>query len=150
MRIMACYDDSDESREVLREAIKHAKAFNAEVMLVISVTDNNKFFSKMVEFFQQILNEGKAIFDENSIICKTYISYRGVEMSAGEDLVNFARKEQIDVILLGIKARSRIGKLLVESVAQYVILNAQCPVIGVKRKIVASRDKGTFQEAVKI
>lgn len=134
MRIMACYDDSDESKEVLREVIKHAKAFNAEVMLVISVTDNNKFFPEVVEFFQQILNEGKAVFDANNIICRTHISYRGVDMSVGEDLVNFARKEQADVIFLGIRERSRIGKFLLGSVAQQVILNADCPVIGVKRK----------------
>ncbi len=148
MRIMVCYDDSDESSQVLWEAIKHAKAFNAEVMLVMSATDNNRYNAEVVEFFAGILKEGQVLFDKNNIVCTTHISYRKADMSVGEDLVNFARKEQVDVIFLGIRARSRIGKFLIGSVAQYVILNADCPVIGVKKnKSEPDRKKGVLKDA---
>lgn len=135
MKIMACYDGSDESREGLREAIKHARAFNAEVMLVTSVLSDDRYYPKMIEPVEQNLKEAQALFDENNITCKTHISYRGVDVSAGEDLVDFARREQADEVIIGIRNRSKVGKFLLGSAAQWVMLKAECPVIGVKKKI---------------
>ena len=134
MKIMACYDGSDESGEGLMEAIKHAKAFGAEVMLVTSVLSDDKYYPKMIEPVERKLKEAQALFDENHIICTTHISYRGVDMSAGEDLVGFAIREQVDEVIVGIRTRSKVGKFLLGSVAQWVMLKAECPVIGVKKK----------------
>jgi nucleotide-binding universal stress UspA family protein len=134
MRIMACYDGSEESREGLREAIKHAKAFKGEVVLVTSVHGDDKYYPKMIEPVEQNLKEAQALFDENNIICKTRITYRGVDTSAGEDLVEFARREQVDEVIVGIRSRSKVGKFLLGSVAQWLMLKADCPVVGVKKK----------------
>ncbi|GLI33019.1 universal stress protein [Desulforhabdus amnigena] len=133
MRIMVCYDGSDESREGLMEAIKHAKAFDAEVMVVTSALSDHKDYPIMMEPVEQNLNQAQALLDENNIICKTCISYRGVDMSIGEDLVEFARREHADEVIVGIRARSRVGKFLLGSVAQWLMLKAECPVIGVKK-----------------
>jgi nucleotide-binding universal stress UspA family protein len=135
MRIMLCYDGSDESMEGLREAIKHAKAFNAEVMLATSVRDDDKSYPNMIEPVEKKLKEAQALFDENNIIYKTNISYRGVDMSVGEDLVLLASREQVDEIIFGIRTRSKAGKFLLGSVAQWVMLKAECPVIGVKKRM---------------
>jgi nucleotide-binding universal stress UspA family protein len=53
-------------------------------------------------------------------------------MTSGEDLVEFAEENKIDEIIVGVKRRSKVGKLLMGSTAQYVILNASCPVVTVK------------------
>ncbi len=135
MRIMLCYDGSDESMEGLREAIKHAKAFNAEVMLVTSVRGDDKSYPNMIEPVEQKLKEAQALFDENNIVCRTHISYRGVDMSLGEDLVLLASRQQVDEIIFGIRTRSKAGKFLLGSVAQWVMLKAECPVIGVKKRM---------------
>jgi nucleotide-binding universal stress UspA family protein len=134
MKIMACYDGSEESKEVLKEAMKQAKAFNAEVMLVASVVSDDRYYPKMIEPVEQKLKEAKGFLDENDILCKTHISYRDVDMSVGENLVLFASKEKVDEIILGIRSRSKVGKFILGSVAQWVILKAECPVIGVKPK----------------
>ncbi len=55
---------------------------------------------------------------------------RGLE--AGEDLVRLAREEEIDEIYIGVKKRSKVGKFIFGSTAQYVILEAPCPVVTVK------------------
>ena len=135
MKIMACYDGSDESKEVLREAIKHAKAFNAEVMLVTSVVSDDRSDPKKIEEVEDKLKEAQVGFDENKIICKPHISYRDADMSVGEDLVLLASREQVDEIIISIRSRSKVGKFILGSVAQWIILKAECTVIGVKSNI---------------
>jgi nucleotide-binding universal stress UspA family protein len=70
------------------------------------------------------------LFEEDGITCNTHLLIRG--LTAGEDLVKFADENQIDQIVVGVKRRSKVGKLLMGSSAQYVILQAQCPVVSVK------------------
>ena len=52
--------------------------------------------------------------------------------SSGENLVWFAELENIDEIIIGVRRRSKVGKLLLGSTAQYVVLHAPCPVITIK------------------
>lgn len=53
-------------------------------------------------------------------------------LSPEEQMVRFAEKENIDQMFIGIKKKSRVGKLVFGSIAQYMILKAQCPVVTVK------------------
>jgi nucleotide-binding universal stress UspA family protein len=54
------------------------------------------------------------------------------DLTPGEQLVQFAEDQEIDQIFLGIRRKSKVGKLLFGSTAQYVILHASCPVVTVK------------------
>jgi nucleotide-binding universal stress UspA family protein len=58
------------------------------------------------------------------------MSVRGLE--AGEDLVQLADEHKADEIVIGVRRRSKVGKLIFGSTAQYVVLNASCPVVSVK------------------
>ena len=53
-------------------------------------------------------------------------------MEPGEDLLQFAEKNAIALIIIGIQKRSKMGKRLFGSNAQFVILNAAGPVLTVK------------------
>ena len=50
----------------------------------------------------------------------------------GANLVQFIQDNDIDEVFIGVKKRSKVEKLVFGSTAQYVILNAPCPVIVVK------------------
>jgi nucleotide-binding universal stress UspA family protein len=53
-------------------------------------------------------------------------------LTAGEDLVQFAKDNDVDMMFIGIKKTSKVGKLMFGSTAQYVLLNAPCPVVAVR------------------
>ena len=49
-----------------------------------------------------------------------------------EDLVDVADQEQAALIVIGLRRRSPVGKLLLGSNAQQILLQADCPVLAVK------------------
>ena len=75
------------------------------------------------------MNEKNNLLDQK-IRCKPILSVRGLE--AGEDLVQLANEHKVDEIIIGVRRRSKVGKLIFGSTAQYVVLNASCPVVSVK------------------
>jgi nucleotide-binding universal stress UspA family protein len=46
--------------------------------------------------------------------------------------VEFANDEGIDLIVIGVRRRSPVGKLVLGSNAQDILLRADCPVLAVK------------------
>lgn len=52
--------------------------------------------------------------------------------TAASALMDAAEEHEADLIVLGIPRRSPVGKLMLGSTAQEVLLGARCPVLGVK------------------
>lgn len=52
--------------------------------------------------------------------------------TAAEDILQVAHEVQADLIVVGVRKRTPVGKLIMGSTAQTVILQADCPVIAVK------------------
>ncbi|WP_235734748.1 universal stress protein [Nocardioides alcanivorans] len=50
----------------------------------------------------------------------------------GDLVVEAARERQASLVVVGVRRRSPVGKLLMGSVAQRVLLTADCPVLAVK------------------
>jgi nucleotide-binding universal stress UspA family protein len=51
-----------------------------------------------------------------------------------EDLIDVADSEQAALIVIGLRRRSPVGKLLMGSNAQRILLTADCPVLAVKAR----------------
>jgi nucleotide-binding universal stress UspA family protein len=49
-----------------------------------------------------------------------------------DDLIDVAEKEAAALIVIGLRRRSLVGKLLLGSNAQEILLRAECPVLAVK------------------
>ena len=130
MKILIGYDGSNSAKDALALAKKHAVAFDGEVIIVSSLTGGSVTHAVDVEHATENLESAKKMLDDDSIQCETKLLVRG--MTPGEDIVKYAREKAIDEIIIGIKRRSKVGKLLFGSNAQYIILKAPCPVVTVK------------------
>ena len=130
MKILVGYDGSNSAKDALALAKKHAIAFKAQVLVIASLTGGSVTHAVEVEHANENLEFAKNMFEEDNIPCETKLLVRG--MTPGEDLVNFAKEHEIGEIIIGIKRRSKVGKLLFGSNAQYVIIKAPCPVVTVK------------------
>ncbi|MCX6402047.1 MAG: universal stress protein [Propionibacteriales bacterium] len=58
--------------------------------------------------------------------------HRDVVPDVAEAVVSAAEAAGADLVVVGVRRRTPVGKLLMGSVAQRVILDAHCPVIAVK------------------
>jgi nucleotide-binding universal stress UspA family protein len=130
MKILVGYDGSNSAKDALALAKKHAAAFDAQVLIVASLTGGSVTHAAEVEHASEDLEFAKKMFDDDDIRCETKLLVRG--MTPGEDIVQYAKEKAIDEIVIGIKRRSKVGKLLFGSNAQYIIIKAHCPVVIVK------------------
>jgi nucleotide-binding universal stress UspA family protein len=132
MKIMVCYNGLDAAQRALDYARKRAKENDAELWVVYSLQAENgtaHLYGDEIEQAKESLKAASASLAQEGIAHQTHLLQRG--LTAGEDLVLFAGENDMDEVVLGIRNRSRVGKLLLGSVAQYVILQGPCPVVSV-------------------
>jgi nucleotide-binding universal stress UspA family protein len=130
MKIMVCYDGSEVSKDAVRLAGEHAKVFSGKVYLIGSMKGGMGVPRGDFEVREDDLEKQKTVLREAGVDCQASLLVRGLD--AGEDLVEYAAENQMDEIIIGVRRRSKVGKLLFGSTAQYVILEAPCPVITVR------------------
>ena len=110
MKIMVGYDRSNVAKEALELAKKHAKAFDAKVYVVRSLAQSREMKLEDIQNAEQELENIRRSFRDEGIACKTEAIVSSI--SPGEDLVQFATENEIDEIVIGVRRRSKVGKLL--------------------------------------
>jgi nucleotide-binding universal stress UspA family protein len=130
MKILVGLDGSNTSEAALQLAIKTAKAYNADLLAITSMATGTSDKNDEIRSAEKELEETKAQVLKAGVSCSTHLLIRG--KTVGEDIVAFAAENAIDLIVVGVKRRSRVGKILMGSNAQNVIIKAGCPVLTVK------------------
>lgn len=130
MKIMVAYNSSNAAKEVLKLAKEHAKAFAAKIFVVTSLTQSGVLKLEDIQEVEIGLENLKVALKKDGIECETHAVVSS--LPPGESLLQFSKENEIDEILIGVRKRSRTGKLLFGSNAQHIILNAPCPVVAVK------------------
>jgi nucleotide-binding universal stress UspA family protein len=130
MKILVAYDGSITSEKVLAVAVLHAKAFNASVDLLTSMESGDEKQMAQIKETERQLDYAKEKCESNGVPCEKHLLIRGLE--PGDDILKFALENNVDEIIIGIRHRSRVGKIVFGSTAQYIIFNASCPVVTVK------------------
>jgi nucleotide-binding universal stress UspA family protein len=130
MKILVGYDGSNSAKEAIQVARKHARAFGATVDVVTSMFKGTEDEQEDIRKAEKGLEYAESVFKSDGVDCRTHLLIRG--LGPGEDLVQFAREQGAEEVVIGVKRRSKVGKLMFGSTAQFVILNAECPVVSVK------------------
>jgi len=130
MNILVAYDGTREAKEAARVATRHAKAFNARIILAYSMVGGPEIPKKEFEKAEKELQLQEIALKEEGFECESLLSVRGLDI--GEDIIKIAEEKQAEEIIIGIQRKSKVGKLLFGSTAQYIIMNATCPVVTVR------------------
>ena len=130
MKILVGYDGSKVSEDAVALAQKHGQAFKADVHIITSLEQGPDLKKEDIDRAESKLERLKAPFRSDGISCETHAVVS--VQSTGEDLVRFVKDNAIDEIIIGVRRRSKVGKLVFGSTAQYVILEAPCTVVAVK------------------
>jgi|UniRef100_A0A7C4EW27 nucleotide-binding universal stress UspA family protein len=130
MKFLVAYDGSPQANEALKLAKQNALALNAKVFVVTSLFGDKETTSRDIEQAEDGLDYAKKLLSESGVDVETHLLVHG--RTPGEDLVEFAKENEIDQIFVGVRKVSQVGKMLFGSTARHLILNAPCPVVSVK------------------
>jgi nucleotide-binding universal stress UspA family protein len=131
MKIVVAYDGTNVAREALELAKKRAKVLGAEIAVVNCMAQNHDLkYEDIRKVEEKLEGEVRAILNSEKIPYETHLVISGQDI--GKALVDYAEQNKIDEIIVGIRKKTKVGKLVFGSNAQYVILNAPCPVVAVK------------------
>ncbi len=128
MSIMVAYDGSEAAKEALALAKMHARVFGDKIEVVRAEEGSDKLqYSNIHQLEQSLEKEIKTLMNGEKIPFTTTLLVS--PDTAGEEIVRHLNVKNSKEIFLGVRRRSKVGKLLFGSTAQYIILNAPCPVV---------------------
>jgi nucleotide-binding universal stress UspA family protein len=115
--IVVGYSSKPEGRAALKRALSEARLRDAALVVVDTSPEV----------------ESNDLTDELSASGVTYeIRAPADVQESAEELIRIAEATDADFIVIGLRRRSPVGKLLLGSNAQRVLLDAACPVLAVK------------------
>jgi nucleotide-binding universal stress UspA family protein len=132
MKFMVCYDGSDSAKSALKLARKDAKSLDATLEVVNTITRELPLKHSQIQSKEDKLNrEVVDLLGGDDVPYETQLLV--TSLTSGEQLIQYAQDETVDIIYIGIIKKSKVGKLIFGSTAQYVILHAPCPVVTVNK-----------------
>ena len=131
MKIVVGYDMTDPAEKALAVGLDYSKKLGAKLILIASLVGGAKEDVEEINAFEKGLRSAEMKAADNGVKCEKHLLMRG--NTPGEDIVAFARENRVDLIVIGVKKRSKVGKLMFGSTAQFIILEADSPVLAVKK-----------------
>lgn len=130
MAIIVGYVPTKEGRAALRRAAEECLLRKTNLVVVNSHRGGKDFDQDDADLFERELTEVQRQLDEVGITHEVRQLVRGKEPS--EDLIAVADEVSADFIVIGLRRRTPVGKLILGSNAQRILLDASCPVMAVK------------------
>lgn len=128
--IVVGYVPKPEGRAALRRAAEEAKFRGARLVVVNSWRGGRDFDAEEAVGSESDLDEVRAQLGAAGVEGEVRQLVRGMDVA--EDLVAVAQETAADLIVIGLRRRTPVGKLILGSNAQRILLDAPCPVLSVK------------------
>ncbi|MGH3654412.1 universal stress protein [Glutamicibacter sp.] len=124
MAIIACYSDTPAGRLAIRRGL--AEAHKAQDRLLIANLDKEPITEEHLGIdLDALLDLGVPL---------QILPHAGTVHDAADFVLQAEQEHAATLIVLGLRKRSRVGKLLMGSIAQRILIEADCPVLAVKAK----------------
>ena len=130
MRIVVGFIRSPEGDAALARAVEEARLRDAELVVVHSMRGGERDEGKQVAAYTEAFKALDGKLADEGIRYKLADYVRG--NSPSEDLLQTAEEEDADLIVIGMRRRSPVGKLVMGSNAQEILLQSNRPVLAVK------------------
>jgi nucleotide-binding universal stress UspA family protein len=126
--VVVGYVAKPEGEAAVRAAVAEAKLRDAGLVVVSSQRGGDE--PEAVAAAERELATVRSLLDESGVDYEVRQLGRGFEPA--EDLLSIAEGSSAELIVIGLRRRSPVGKLILGSNAQRILLDAHCPVLAVK------------------
>ncbi len=130
MAVVVGYVPTAEGRAALEQAARECRLRNTRLVVINSSRGGNALSAVEAARSAEELEALGARLDAEGLEHEVRQLVRGLEPA--EDLIAVAEEVSADVIVIGLRRRRPVGKLILGSNAQRVLLDAPCPVLAVK------------------
>ena len=122
MTVLVAYAPASEGREALSEGIKEAHLRKSDLLVVNIGRGHHDLEPEEVRGLETRLAEaGLGLTIESSVLS-----------DPGDAVIQIAQDRNVDMIVIGLRHRSMVGKLILGSTVQRILLDATCPVLAVR------------------
>jgi nucleotide-binding universal stress UspA family protein len=128
--IVVGYVPTKEGRAALRRAADESLLRKSKLIVINSQRGGRDFDADEAQRFEAELARIQSELDAEGLEHEVRQLVRGNEPA--EDLIAVAESEKAEFIVIGLRRRTPVGKLILGSNAQRILLDASCPVLAVK------------------
>lgn len=119
-----------EGRAALRRAAEEARLRKVPMIVVDTGRHLRDSQDQEGDRLEELLTELRQTLDDHEIPHEVRSTSLGSD--AADDLITVAEEEDAQLIVIGLRRRTPVGKLILGSNAQRILLDASCPVLAVK------------------
>ena len=130
MAVVVGYVPTEEGRAALHRAAQECKLRNTRLVVINSNRGGKDLDVAEAARYESELETVRSELDAAGVTNEVRQLVRGLEPA--EDIIAVAQEVDADFIVIGLRRRSPVGKLILGSNAQRILLEAPCPVLAVK------------------
>jgi nucleotide-binding universal stress UspA family protein len=128
--VVVGYVPKPEGDAALATAINEAKMRGGKLVVVNSHRGGHEYDADAARQSEADMDKVRTMLEESGLDYDVRQLVRGFEPA--EDLISIAEANAAELLVIGLRRRSPVGKLILGSNAQRILLDAHCPVMAVK------------------